>query len=267
MKELFLEKKGIYYRMNEFERNRPTLLFIHGLSSSSSAWIDYEKKFENKYNIVLPDLRGHGNSHKLKSYDDYKISKLADDIYDLVTHLNLEKFFLISHSFGTLIALEFLVSHQDRVRGAIFLSPSSNAGKRVAVKIIKPFLGLGHLFPARNNKGHVEYSKYKGTGDWNIWRLSADILNTSTRVYLFCTKQSYGFNRENFLEKIHIPTLLIHGKDDTIFPVENSVLMDKKMKNSELILLDNTDHIIVLNNASEICAAIENFVENNYNKL
>ena len=260
MKEFLLEN-GIYYRMNNLDKGRPVLVFVHGLSSSSSAWSEYEKRFENKYNLLFLDLRGHGKSIKFKNYDDYTISHFANDIDKLVTYLGLNKFFLISHSFATLVALQFMTSHQDKVAGAVLLSPSAKTGTRFLEKLIRPFLNLSYLFPTQTNGGHVEYSKYKGTGDWNVRRLFTDIMNTSMRVYLFCTKQSHGFDREKFLEKIHVPTLIMHGKNDTIFPVENSLIMQQKIKGSELILLDNTDHVIVLNNVNQICRAIEVFVE------
>jgi len=51
MKESYFSKNNIYYRINEFQPGRPTLVFIHGLSGSSSAWLEYEKKFEK--NIIF----------------------------------------------------------------------------------------------------------------------------------------------------------------------------------------------------------------------
>jgi len=108
--------------------------------------------------------------------------------------------------------------------------------------------------------GHIDYSKYKNTGDWNIRRMSADIRNTGLRVFLYCLKQSYEFDRKGFLGSINIPVLIIHGKKDTIFPVKNSIIMAERINDFRLILLENADHIIVLNNFPEVSKAIENFI-------
>ena len=266
MKELFFHKNSIYYRTNDFQSGKPTLVFVHGLSGSSSAWVEYEKKFNGKYNILSLDLRGHGKSIKFKNYRDYEIKKFAEDINELIVHLNLDKFTLISHSFGTLIALEFLAQHQNLVVSSVFLSPSFCPKKQKAANIIRPvikfFAKLFDVFSASGKTGgHVDYSKYKNSGDWNIRRMFADIRNTSWRISLYCLGQSYDFDRESFLSKINMPVLLMHGKNDTIFPAENSVVMSEKIKNSRLILLDDTDHIIVLNNFPEVSEAIENFVK------
>ena len=104
MKEHFLFERGIYYRTNDFRSNRQTLVFIHGLTGSSSAWLEYEKRFQADFNILTFDLRGHGKSNKPKRYQDYEIRDFVQDIDELVKHLRIEKFTMISHSFGVVIA-------------------------------------------------------------------------------------------------------------------------------------------------------------------
>jgi len=265
MKEYIFPDKNIYYRRNTFSQGRPTLVFVHGLSGSSSAWLPYEQQFENTYNILTLDLRGHGKSKKYPNYKDYTIERFANDIYDLITHLKLNQFILISHSFGSLVALEFLARHQNCVKAAILLSPSLSFKNRLLAKATQPLLSMasavaGVMPFSHKPGGHIDYTHYQGTGDWNVRRTFADVRNTSLRVYLYATKQSYAFDRDNFLEKISIPVLLAHGKNDTIFPVNNSLQMAKKIKHSRLVLLDNTDHILVLNNVREVTNAIEQFI-------
>ena len=118
-----LFKDTIYYKTNEFKPNRPTLVFVHGLSGSSSAWIPYENILKNKYNILTFDIRGHGWSKKFLNYSDYKIKNFANDLHDLISFLSISEFILISHSFGTLIAEEYIELHNQYVIGIIFLSP------------------------------------------------------------------------------------------------------------------------------------------------
>lgn len=264
MDEFILESRGLYYRKNDFKADRKTLVFIHGISGSSSAWFPYEEKFQSKYNILTFDLRGHGKSRKAKKYDDYAIEKFAEDLFELLSFLDLEKFVLISHSFGVLIALDFIKNHPDFIESLVFLSPNATPGKIPSGKILKPFLLLTKIFkfiPFRQDaRNHVDYSRFKNTGDWNLRRMFYDIKNTSLRVYLYGTKKSYEVDYEDTLEKINTPTLIMHGRKDTIFPVNSSVLFHKKIKNSQLLVLENSDHIIVLNNFPEVSEAIERFI-------
>lgn len=250
--------------MNEFQGGRPTLVFVHGLSGSSSAWIPYEKDLESTFNILSFDLRGHGKSGKPKKYSDYKIDYFADDLNELTEYLKIDKFTLIGHSLGCLVVFAYLRKHQDRVSKVIFLSPNFSAGEMLSARIVRPFLSAGvailRCFPLSGRaRWHVDYSKYPNSGDWNIPRMIADIGNTSLHVYLYATKQAYDFVTGDFLSKIHIPALIVHGKKDTIFPVRYGVLVAKNIKGSKLVLLEDIDHILVLNRVADVSREIRQF--------
>ncbi len=263
MKEYFLEERGIYYRCNTFEEGRPTLLFIHGLSGSSSAWTMYEKKFKNNYNIISYDLRGHGKSKKFNNYSDYDIELFVEDIYELISFIKVKKFFIVSHSFGTLFTIDFVLKYQNLISGVIFLSPNFNVGNKWLGNVMTPFTKSLHaLMPDISNKTgrHVDYSKYKNSGDWNIPRMIDDVGNTGLKTYFYCTKQVCGFDRERFLKDLYVPVLVMHGKKDSIFPVSHSLELKNKIKNVHIIILEKSDHILVLNNFEEVSGAIEAFV-------
>lgn len=264
MKEAYLKENGSYYKTNTFEQNRPTLVFIHGLSGSSSAWLPYEKIFKNKYNLLTFDIRGHGKSKKFPHYSDYEIKHFAKDIDDLVSYLNISKFVLISHSFATLIAAEYIKLFREKVLANIFLSPMFDLEACFMAKIVRLVLKLSkifELFPFNPKPGHhVDYTKFPNTTDWNIKRCYADVSNTTLRVYSHCLRQSSKLEQEYLLEKIKVPTLIIHGVKDTMASVQNSIALSKKIKNSKLMLIPGTDHIVVLNNFSEVSQAIENFI-------
>ncbi|MFH0833802.1 MAG: alpha/beta hydrolase [Patescibacteria group bacterium] len=250
----------LYFRRNEWRADRPTLVFVHGLSGSSSAWKQYEEKFSDQFNLLTFDLRGHGFSRKFPQQEDYTIQKFADDLYELFLELKIENAILISHSFGNFVALEFLVQHQNLVKKAIFLSPRYVVRTEGVERIIRPLTALGRFFPKARPHGQIDYSRFPNSGDWNLPRMIADTHNTSVRVFLFCLRNSFDFDREDFLPALKIPTLIIHGRKDTIFPVENSQNMAAKIPHAKLQILENTDHIIVLNNFPEVSAAIADFV-------
>ena len=266
MKEFFYDRRGIYYRTNIFEPGRQTVVFIHGLSASSVYWTEYEEIFKSKYNILTYDLRGHGKSRKPTKYSDYDIIDFSEDIFDLMKNVGIDKCILVSHSFGTLIAIEFLTAHQDMLSGVVFLSPGLSIAGGFTGFIMRCILSLARileLFPTGSKTGeHIDYKKFKGTGDWNVRRLWADVIHsTGLRVYLYTLRHVYFFNRDNTLEKIHVPTLIVHGRRDTYFPIKNSILIKNRIKDSEFVIIENADHIIVLNNVKEVSAAITRFLE------
>ena len=268
MQEYYLDNNRIYYRTNEFKPDRITLVFVHGVSGSSSAWLSYESIFENKYNILFYDIRGHGLSKKYPNYEDYEMKKFADDLYDLVSYLHISKFVLVSNSFGSLIALEYLKSHRETVLANIFTSPEIYLEEGTLAKISRPILKLANgilsILPFDPKpRGRVDYSKYLNSKDLDIGRNIADMMNTTMRVHFYVLAQSLKKNQEYFLEKITTPTLIIHGENDTFVPTENSIRMSKEIKNSVFMSIPNVQHDTARNSVKEISEAIESFIEKN----
>lgn len=266
MKECFFEERGIYYRRNEFDPKRPTLFLVHGVSGSSSAWLSYERVLEKDYNLLSLDLRGHGKSFRFQKYEDYAIAEFSEDFYDLLRHCGVKKCIIISNSFGTLVALDFIGKHQDMISAAIFVSPHFAVEKMISARLIRPFLKLAvKIKPSfSSNKrtgGHVDYSKHINTGDWNIPIAIANIRNTGLWAYLYSIAQTYSFNGEGILKKIKVPTLIVHGAKDTIFPLKYGVMMAGKINNAKLVVLDDIDHIIVLNRKEKLIEVITDFIQ------
>ncbi len=241
------------------------MVFIHGLSGSSSAWLPYEKIFEDRYNILIFDIREHGKSKKSPSYSDYEIKKFADDLNDLALYLKIPKFVLISHSFATLIALEYLKYYEKNVFANILFSPIIDWNKSFLAKILRPLLALSKIFSLLSSNlkpgYHLDYTMYPNTTDWSIKRIYPDVRNTTLRVYLYCLRQALALKNEYPLEEIKVPTLIVHGIKDTMIRAKNSIILSKKIPNSELVLIPNTNHFFVLNDIKKTSGIIEASLE------
>ncbi len=265
MQEHYFEKDKIYYRTNEWKPERFTLVIIHGASGSSSAWWPYEKIFENKYNLLTYDIRGHGMSKKYPNYEDYEVKNFVNDFEELLEYLKISKFILWSSSFGTLIAREYLRLHRDRVLALIFTSTENYEEDEFMLKIIRPFLSvvvaIVKYLPSKSKpRGHVDYSKIYNS-DRSIQRNIADMRNTGFRAQFYTLKQSFHKRQEHDLDKINIPTLIIHGEKDSLVPVKNALAFSKKIKNAEFVSIPNFDHDVHHNAVKEMSEAIESFIE------
>lgn len=264
MKEFYWEEKGIYYRTNEFRTDRVTLVFMHGVSGSSSAWLPYEKIFENKYNILNYDIRGHGTSKKYPHYEDYKVKNFTNDLYDLVTYLKIPQFVLISNSFAGLIHLEYLKTHRETVTANIFTSPEVYLDEGFFAKITRLVLSLTALFNLLpfnpKPRGHVDYAKFIGSTDWSMGRNFADMRNTGLRAHFYTLRQSLVPGQKYDLQKINVPTLILHGKKDSMVSIKNSIKMSKEIKNSEFLSIPRIDHNTVHNAVKEMSQAMESFL-------
>lgn len=262
MQEGYLNN-GVYYRHNEIKSGRRTLVFVHGLSGCCSAWFPYEDRFGPNYNLLSFDLRGHGKSVKKDKFDYYSLENIADDIDELARMLGLNKFVLIGHSFGALLALDFDKKFEGRAAGLVLLAPDYRISQTLRAKIGRPFLGLAKILkfkPFKERIGiHIDYSCFPNTGDWDLRRIYTDIKNTSLRVYCYCLWQADKFDGDRMISDINLPVLIVHGKRDTIFPCSDSARMVKKIPGAELKILPGANHILVMNNCKEVGDEIEKF--------
>jgi len=262
MQEKYLQ--GIYYRKSSFSNKKKTLILIHGLSSSSSAWFPYEKELIKRYNILSLDLRGHGKSIRPKKYRDYKIHYSAKDIYDIIKKEKISRFTFVSHSFANFVTLEFLREYPDLADSVIFVSPDYAPGKRFLNWLVGKLLILTQIadyFPNKKYGGHTNYEHYVGTSDYSIRRNFQEITNTGLKSYFYFLRRSCNFNAEDFLPKINIPVLIIHGDKDTIIPISCSIKMAEEIKNSRLSIVKGADHLIVLNWEKRLIKEINSFMK------
>ena len=262
MKEYYLPgEKKLFYKKNNFKVGRKTLVFVHGLSGSSSAWIPYEEKFKKDYNIISIDLRGHGKSFRPKSHMDYSINQFSEDIFNILNFEKVKKCIFISHSFGSIITLNFIKKYKNKVMAAIFLSASFLPSKKFISKIISPLYYIGRIIPSKNEGTHLNYNNYKNTGDWNLNRMYADIANTGISSYFNSLANIYKFDGAKILETIDFPVFIIHGKKDSLFSIEHAREMHLLIKNSKFFVIDNANHVFVINNIDELTKLIADFIK------
>ncbi|OGN16935.1 MAG: hypothetical protein A3C88_00350 [Candidatus Yanofskybacteria bacterium RIFCSPHIGHO2_02_FULL_50_12] len=267
MKEVFFEERGIYYRANNLQSQLPTLVFIHGLSGSSSAWLPYEKVFEDRYNIISPDFRGHGKSRKRGRYNDYAIENIADDLVRLLQHLRVQELIVIGHSFGTLIALS-IIRQLPGTKKVMFISPTFKVENTWWLPVARVFVGVlyvfGPLFPfSTRPKRHVDYQKLTPTGDWSLRRIIPDILNTGIRVYSYCLRHVWTRDFHPWWKGMEVPSLILHGEVDTVVPVRSAQMLSELMPRAELRIIKEGNHILPVNNFKEVRDAIELFSSTN----
>jgi pimeloyl-ACP methyl ester carboxylesterase len=263
MIEGYLEN-GVYYRHNTIDRERRSLVFVHGLSGSSSAWLPYEARFSANFNLLFFDLRGHGKSIKKNDFGYYSLEKIAGDIAALAKTVGVKKFVLIGHSFGALLALDFAKKYPKMLESLVLLAPDYRISQTWRAQISRPFLGLAKIFilkPFRERNGiHIDYSKFFGTGDWDLKRIFTDIKNTSVRVYCYCLWQAYKIDGDKMVSGLDLPVLIMHGKKDSVFPCSDSARLAKKISNARLEILPQANHILVINNSQEVGDGIDKFV-------
>ena len=95
----------LHYR--KYGKGQP-IVILHGLFGSSDNWQTLGKKFAENFEVYLVDQRNHGHSPKSNEFN-YQL--LSDDLYQLITDLELENIILIGHSMGGKTVMHFAQQH------------------------------------------------------------------------------------------------------------------------------------------------------------
>ncbi|MDR0832136.1 MAG: alpha/beta hydrolase [Bacillales bacterium] len=104
------------------EGEGPLILLIHGNTSSSYFYVPLIEKLRVNHRVIAPDLRGYGDSSYNHRFDTLK--ELAEDIYELLKALKLEKLVVVGWSLGGGVALELVANHLE-VASHLFLLNST----------------------------------------------------------------------------------------------------------------------------------------------
>ena len=95
--------------------------FIHGAGGNSSIWYKQVRDFKRNFNVLLVDLRGHGNSKN--SFKDtlskYSFRTVTKDVLDVLDHLKITKSHFIGISMGCILARELAEIAPNRVKSLV----------------------------------------------------------------------------------------------------------------------------------------------------
>jgi haloacetate dehalogenase len=98
---------------------RPALLLLHGFPQSHVMWQRVAQQLQNDYYLVMPDLRGYGDSAKppgLPDHANYSKRVMAQDMVALMDALGVGSFFLCGHDRGGRVAHRLALDHAQRVK-------------------------------------------------------------------------------------------------------------------------------------------------------
>lgn len=101
----------------------PAVLLVHGFPDDHSVWRHQVPALvQAGYRVVVPDMRGCGESSMPKRVSDYRLAYQIEDLQTVVTALGLDEVHLVGHDLGAVIAWQFAMAHPELVRSYAALS-------------------------------------------------------------------------------------------------------------------------------------------------
>lgn len=144
-----------YRHPNELQKD--WVCFIHGAGGSSSIWYKQLREYKKAFNVLLVDLRGHGNSKshlKQTHFPTYTFEEISEEVVEVLDHLQISKSHFVGISLGTIIIREIAERHPERVNSVVMggaivkLNTRSQILMRLGIifKSVIPYILLYKLF-------------------------------------------------------------------------------------------------------------------------
>jgi pimeloyl-ACP methyl ester carboxylesterase len=147
----------LHHRTYSVDPSRPWVVLVHGAGGSSSIWFRQVRAYREVFNVLLVDLRGHGESANVddgREREDYTFEAISREVLDVLDHLHIPAAHFVGISLGCLIIRTIAEIAPERVLsmvlgGAIL---RLNLQSRVlvvlgnALKRVIPFMWLYRVY-------------------------------------------------------------------------------------------------------------------------
>ena len=244
----------MYYEFIPNPESPQTLVFVHGWAETHKIWREQIEYFKNEFQILSYDLRGFGLSSK--PVYGYSLNTQANHLHNLIQSLELQNYWLIGHSLGGMLTLQYCEKFIGEVRGGVLIDTTS----RIPVKV-STWRNLGTFFVSKTLRKIWQKSLETVRAD-NRKTLMEGLLHDVDSVPLYVSAASgiAVLNSKVHLSGILCPILIIVGAEDSLTPVDLSEQMHQRLPNSQLVIIPDTGHMSFIEKPDEINSSITTFL-------
>jgi pimeloyl-ACP methyl ester carboxylesterase len=232
----------------------PAMVFLHGWSLGKEAFAEQRRALSDRFRVVVPDMRGHGQSKRFVRGDG--IDTLARDLERLVVELDLTDVILVGWSMGALVAWQMVEGPQcGRIRGiaTIDMVPRVLNGE-----------GWQHGLRAGTHLYDVDIDLSRMRDDWRAFTRAyvpmvfASGMSIERRELIDEMLELVSDNdiesmvnlwhalvHADFVDtvrKLDVPTLITYGALSQIYTQEAAIWMDEHIPQSKCVCFAESGH-------------------------
>lgn len=230
------------------------LVLIHGYPLDHSIWSDVVPLLENDFDLILPDVRGFGESATVET--PYSMTDIAADLAAILDSIGIQKAAFAGHSMGGYVALAFAKAFPDRVSGLSLVSsqamgdtPERKEGRyKTAADVSEK--GVGIVAAAMTDKlspdQRVRDVVRSLIGKQSISGVAGALKAMAEREDLTA-----------FLASFKLPLVLIHGDADELIPVDRAREIKTLVPAAHLVELLGAGHMPMMEQPERTADALQ----------
>ncbi len=245
------------------DNNTVPLVFVHGVGLNHQMWKSQTHQL-SEFSILTYDLLGHGKTPLYK--DKLTIKDFSDQLISILDHLNLTKINLIGFSLGSLIALNFASSFQERLNKLILIGTTYKGTEKERSLVLDRFNQAKLNKPISMQALKRWFSEEYLKKNLSTYDLFMKILNKNSKDHENFIKayELFAYYKDNIesIKKIKTKTLVLTGSDDEGSTPAMSKELVKDLPNSSYIEIKNGKHLCSIECADDVNMNIKNFINN-----
>lgn len=266
MGETYIKTNGITLHTIIIGKGEP-LILLHGFPDFWYAWKNLIPLIKDKFQLIIPDMRGYNLSDKPEGVENYRIPLLIGDIIGLIKQLKFESVYLLGHDWGGVLSWFIAEKYPNMIKKlGIINAPhfkifrerlNSDESQKKASYYIDMFLKPGGEKVLIDNNFERLRAGFKGqdseTEQKYVKAWSNGTINCGVNYY------RANMDYEDWSGVINVPTLVIHGmKDTAILP---GVLdgLEKYVKDLHILRPEDLGHSAMKEDPELVAKAFKEF--------
>lgn len=225
------------------------VMLLHGSGPGVTAWANWNKLFpllKDDFRILAPDMAGFGYTEREKN-PVYSMNNWVQQTIELFDALDIEKANLVGNSFGGALAMSMAIKYPERINKLVLMG---------SMGVSFPLTyGLDTVWGYTPSPANMEellelftYDHSFATKDLVQTRYEASMQPGFQESFsaMFPAPRQASVEmmaaNENYIRDIPHETLIVHGREDRVIPLENSYKLVQMIKNAELHVFGKCGH-------------------------
>jgi pimeloyl-ACP methyl ester carboxylesterase len=231
-------------RLHYAEQGSPNgepVIMLHGYTDSWFSYSRVMRLLEPNYHLYILDQRGHGDSDRPAT--GYTFREFAADVIAFMDAKGLNEATVVGHSMGSFVAQQVAVTAPDRVKRLVLIGSATSVRNNEVLELEQAVSQLEDPVPARFVREFQLGTTYRSLPQQFLKRVIQESLKVPARVWrevMAGMLQSPSASAP--LTAIRVPTLILWGDRETIFPRAEQDSLAAAIPNSVLKIYPETGH-------------------------
>lgn len=256
-----IQANGITLRYETAGESGPTVLLVHGLGGSSAQWGGVARLLAPVCRLVMPDLRGHGQSDKPPG--PYAMKQFVDDLGALCAALKIDRCVLVGASMCGAVVLQLAAERPELAQAVVpvggFAVQGSAGKERMTARAAAVESG--------GMAGAVEAILAGALGETThatnpalVSLQRALLLENDPKAYAAATRAVVDIDVAAHLPRVKCPALLLFGAEEKVAPLPAQRQLKSAIPHAVVRAIPHAGHLPFLERPGDVAAALMEFL-------